>query len=85
MVLPAEAHPLFDALVLRFAAPTYQRFSLLMGGAVLTTGRRTVANIVRTPRHLAPGHLTDYPRVSSRAPWSGVALGCARARFRLQH
>ena len=60
MILPAEAQPLVQVLALHFTGPTYQRFSTLLVGAVLTTGRRTVANLVRTLRHLAPGHLTDY-------------------------
>ena len=33
---------------------------------------------------LAPGHRTDYQRVLSRAPWSGVRLGCALADFLLR-
>jgi hypothetical protein len=85
MILPPEARSLVQAVVFTFTNPTYQRFSALLIGAILTTGRRTVANLVRTLRHLAPGHLTDYQRVLSRAPWSGVALGCALARFLLQH
>ena len=85
MILPPEAHPLVQVLALQFTSPTYQRFSALLVGAVLTTGRRTVANLLRTLRHLAPGHPADYRRVLSRAPWSGVRLGCALARFLLDH
>jgi hypothetical protein len=85
MILPPEAHPLVQVLALHFTSPTYQRFSTLLVGAVLTTGRRTVANLLRTLRHLAPGHPADYRRVLSRAPWSGVALGCALVRFLLGH
>jgi hypothetical protein len=85
MILPPEAHSLVQVLALHFTSPTYQRFSALLVGAVLTTGRRTVANLVRTLQHLASGHLTDYQRVFSRAPWSGIALGCAFTRFLLQH
>src|SRR4051812_21167283 len=85
MILPPEAHPLVQVLVLPFTNPTYQRFSTLLVGAILTTGRRTVANLLRTMRHLAPGHATDYRRVLSRAPWSGLALGCVLARFLLEH
>src|SRR4051794_40993758 len=85
MTLPPEAHGLVQVLALHFTSPTYQRLSTLLVGAVLTTGRRTVANLLRTLRHLAPGHPTDYRRVLSRAPWSGLALGCARARFLLDH
>lgn len=85
MILPPEAHSLVQALALHFTSPTYQRFSTLLVAALVTTGRRTVANLLRTLRHLAPGHRTDYQRVLSRAPWSGLALGCALMRFVLDH
>lgn len=85
MILPPEAHALVQVLALHFTSPTYQRFSTLMVAALVTTGRRTVANLLRTLRHLAPGHRTDYQRVLSRAPWSGVALGCVLMRFVLDH
>ena len=85
MILPPEAHALVPVLALHFTNPTYQRFSTLLVGAVLTTGRRTVANLLRTLRNLAPGHRTDYQRVLSRAPWSGLALGCALMRYALDH
>src|SRR3954466_2491215 len=84
MILPPEAHPLTQSLVFTFTSPTYQRLSTLLVGALLTTGRRTVANLLRTLRHLAPGHRTTYQRVLSRAPWSGLALGCALVRFLLE-
>jgi hypothetical protein len=85
MILPPEAQPLVQVLAVHFTNPTWQRFSTLMVGALLTTGRRTVANVLRTLRHLAPGHRTSYQRVLSRAPWSGLALGCALVRFLLDH
>jgi hypothetical protein len=85
MILPPEAHPLVQVLALHFTSPTYQRLSVLLVGALVTAGRRTVANLLRTLRHLAPGHRTDYQRALSRAPWSGLALGCAVVRFLLDH
>jgi DDE superfamily endonuclease/Archaeal putative transposase ISC1217 len=85
MILPAEAAPLLAALAPVFTTPTRTRFVTLLAAAVLTTGRRTVANLLRTLGPLAPGHRTDYQRVLSRAPWSGVQLGCALAGFLLQH
>lgn len=81
MILPAEAGALLAALTPAFTHPTADRFTTLLVGAVLTTGRRTVANLLRTLRHLAPGHPTSYRRVLSRAPWSGLDLGCALARL----
>jgi hypothetical protein len=85
MILPPEAHSLVQVLGLHFTSPTFQRVSTLLVGALLTTGRRTVANLLRTLRHLAPGHRTTYQRVLSRAPWSGVQLGCTLMRFLLGH
>jgi hypothetical protein len=85
MILPPDAHGLVQVLALHFTGPTYQRASTLLVGAILTTGRRTVANLLRTLRQLAPGHPTDYRRVLSRAPWSGLRLGCALVRFLLDH
>src|SRR5947209_8407798 len=85
MTLPPEAQALVPVLAPAFTRPTYSRFCTLLVSAILTTGRRTVANLLRTLRHLAPGHRTDYPRVLSRAPWSGLALGCVPMRFVLDH
>src|SRR3954447_5323475 len=85
VTLPPEAQPLVQVLAFHFTSPTYQRFATMLVGAVLTTGRRTVANLLRTLRHLAPGHRTSYRRVLSRAPWSGPGLGCALIRFLLDH
>jgi hypothetical protein len=81
MILPSEALPLLAALAPAFTRPTFRRFTLLLAAAILTQGRHTVANLLRTLGGLAPGHRTDYQRVLSRAPWSGLRLGCALARF----
>ena len=83
MLLPAEARPLALALLPVFTNPTYHRFVALTAAAILTTGRRTVANVLRTARELAPGHPASYRRVVSAAEWSGLELGCAVARFLL--
>src|SRR5262245_42559425 len=85
MILPTEAAPLLAALAPAFTQPTFTRFVTLVAAAILTTGRRTVANLLRTLGPLAKGHRTDYQRVLSRAPWSGVELGCALAGFLLEH
>ena len=85
MILPPEAEPLLLALAPAFTNPTYHRFVTLLTAALRTTGRRTIANLLRTLRHLAPGHPTDYRRILSRALWSGVRLGCALTRFLLDH
>ncbi len=85
MILPPEAIPLITALAPAFTEPTHRRFVTLLLAAILTTGRCTVANLLRTLGSLAPGHRTDYQRVLSRAPWSVLELGCALTRFLLDH
>src|SRR5690349_14663574 len=79
MILPAEARPLLAALAPAFTRPTCRRLVVLLVAAILTQGRHTVANLLRPLGALAPGHRTDYRRALSRAPWSGLRLGCALA------
>lgn len=76
MILPPEARPLVAAFVFSFTNPTYQRFSTLLVGALLTTGRRTVANLLRTLRHLARGTAptTSASCPAPRGPGSGSVV-----------
>jgi hypothetical protein len=83
MILPPDATPLLAALTPIFSQPTAARFATLLAAALLTTGRRTVANLRRTLGDLAPGHPTSYQRVLSAARWSGIELGCALTRLLL--
>jgi len=85
MTLPAEAQPLLAALLPHFTPPTATRFVTLLVAAVLTPGRHTVANVLRTLGPLVRGHPTTYQRVLSRAPWSAAAVGRALAGFVLRH
>src|SRR4051794_41085260 len=83
-ILPIEAEALLPALGPVFTEPTLRRFVLLMAAALLTTGRRTVANLLRTVGALAQGHPTSYQRVLSSARWSGLRLACALGRLLLR-
>jgi hypothetical protein len=85
MILPVEAQPLLAVLLPHFTHPTATRFVTLLVAAVLTPGRRTVANLLRTLGPLARGHRTTYQRVLSRAPWSPAALGTALAGLIVRH
>ena len=79
-ILPDESLAVFDCFAPVFTRPTHQRFLVLLGAAILTTGRRTVANLLRTAGALAPGHISSYRRVFSRARWSLLGLACALTR-----
>jgi hypothetical protein len=67
MLLPAEAQPLLAAFLPHLTQPTFARFVTLTAASILTTGRRTVANVLRTVGDLAPGHDASYRRVLSAA------------------
>jgi DDE superfamily endonuclease len=74
VILPPPRAGVLLPLAPAFTAPTFDRFALLAVAAVLTAGRRTVANLLRTLGALAPGHRTSYQRVLSAARWSGLAV-----------
>jgi hypothetical protein len=80
MIIPAEARPIIQAIAPAFTRPTLRRFVLLMGAALLCTGRRTVANLLRVAAPLACGHITTYQRVFSSASWSAIRLACGLCR-----
>ena len=75
--MPAAAQPL-EAWLRPFAAPlgeaTWRRALVLVAGALLAPGRRTVASALRAAGlGRAPG-FANYHRVLSEGRWSGLAL-----------
>jgi hypothetical protein len=77
--LPRQARQLLDALAPAFTRPAFLRFAVLLLAAILTTGGRTVANLLRTLGDLAPGHFTSFHRLFSRCRWHGRRLARALA------
>jgi hypothetical protein len=80
-ILPDQSLPLLVAFAPVFTQPTDHRFLVLLGAAILTAGRRNVANLLRTVRSLAPGHVASYRRVFSKAHWSMIRRACALTRY----
>ncbi len=80
-ILPDDSRALFASLTKVFTRPTSRRFLVLLGAAIITTGRRTIANLLRTATTLAPGHPSSYRRVFSQARWSMIRLACALTRY----
>jgi hypothetical protein len=74
MRLPDFAMPVLSTFQPAFSTPTYNRFLVLWLGAILTTGRQTLTNIVRTVHHHATGHVSSYHRVFSQRRWSAWEL-----------
>jgi DDE superfamily endonuclease len=85
MNIPACAMSVFTVFRPAFSTPTYHRFLVLVLAAILTTGRRTVTNLLRTVRDQAPGHISSYHRVFSQRRWSAWALARLLITFLLDH
>jgi hypothetical protein len=68
--LPAR----FAAVILAFAPlfvhRTWQHARVLLVGAILAPGRRTVASVLRITGHAREHHFVNHHRVLSRAVWS---------------
>jgi hypothetical protein len=76
---------LVEALGRAFTQPTALRFALLLFAALLTSGRHTVANLLRTLGPLVPGDPSSYRRVFSRRRWSSWRLARLLAGWVLEH
>ena len=85
MNIPIWAIPVLTMFRPAFSTPTYHRFLVLALAAVLTTGRRTITNLLRTAREKAPGHMASYHRVFSHRRWSAWALARLLLTFLLDH
>jgi len=73
--LPSAARVLLMSFSVAFTQPTFRRVVLLIVGAILALGDRTVTGMLRALRGVASGHASVYHRVFSRAPWSLWPLG----------
>ncbi len=67
---PVVAEPLLMSFSIAFTQPTFNRSLVLLVGAILAKGPRTITNLLWNVGDLAEGDPTDYHRVFSRAPWS---------------
>jgi DDE superfamily endonuclease len=85
LLIPSFARALLDQFVPVFFHPTYQRFLLLTVAAIITTGRRTVSNLLRSVGDLAHGDPSSYQHVLSMRHWSTMALARILIRFILDH
>jgi hypothetical protein len=77
--------PLLSLFRPAFTVATFARAQLLTVAAILTTGRRTLANLLRTLAELTQGDSSSYHRVLSLAQWSALALAAILTRFLIQH
>ena len=85
MTVPACVIPVLTMFRPVFSDPTSHRFLILVLAAILTPGRRTVTNLLRTVRYQAQGHASSYHRVCSRRRWSTWALARTLITFLLDY
>jgi hypothetical protein len=83
--IPKTAQPLLNEMAAAFTGPTFQRFAILVFAAILTVGRQTILNLLRTVTALAPGHPSSYHRVFSKRRWSNWNLARILIGFILKH
>src|SRR5215472_12220369 len=82
--IATDALPVLALFAPAFTPSLFLRAQLLAIAAILTTGRRTVSNLLRTLGHLAAGAPSSYHRVLSEAHWSGLRLAALLTRFLLR-
>ena len=83
--IPKMARSVIDGFAVAFSRPTWTRFYFLMFAAILTTGRRTISNILRTMGRATAGHASSYHRVFSCRRWSSWRLARTLIACILQH
>lgn len=84
MDLPKPLRPLLDAFAGIFTRPTFERVVELVLCALLLVGRRMITRLWSAGGLLGLGHVSDYHRIFSRAPWSGLAAGRVLAELVLR-
>jgi len=72
--LPKDYHSLICAFAPHFSNWVWQHAQVLLLGAILTPGQRTVAAALRVVGLSAERHFQTYHRVLNRAAWSSWAL-----------
>lgn len=83
--VPQPARSLFDHLAGAFCRPSFLRFVVLALATILTVGKRTVCNLLRTLGVLAPGHPSSYHRFFSQRRWSCWRLARALSVWVFDH
>src|SRR3954468_19400595 len=72
-MLPCGFAPLLLAFASLFRARVWERAQLLLLGAILAPGQRTVCSVLRVAGLNAEAHFQNYHRVLNRARWSSRA------------
>ena len=72
--LPDSIIPLISGFASVFSGRVWRCAQVLLAGAILLPGKRTVAAALRITGLSSEKHFINYHRVLSRAAWSSLAL-----------
>ena len=72
--LPSEYLTLIQAFAPIFSERIWQHVQVLVMGAILAPGKRTVTAVLRIMGLSHEKHFQNYHRVLNRAVWSGLAI-----------
>lgn len=84
LTLPDEYNTLFVQLRPCFSKRVWKLAIVLLIGAILTPGKRTVTAILRIMGLSQERHFQNYHRVLNRAVWSNLALSVVLLRLLLK-
>jgi len=82
--LPAELCPLIVEFAPLFSKPVWEHTQLLLVGAILAPGKRTVTACLRVMGKSAEQHFQNYHRVLNRARWSALQASQLLLRLLVQ-
>jgi hypothetical protein len=71
--LPAELMSLILAFAPLFSKPVFEHVKVLLCGAILATGKRTITACLRVMGKANESHFQNYHRVLNRDRWSALA------------
>jgi hypothetical protein len=72
LTLPAALLPLLVAFAPLFSKPVWEHATVLLVGAILAPGKRTVTACLRVMGQSEEKHFQNYHRVMNRAQWSAL-------------
>lgn len=81
MQIPSAIRPLLYSFSPAFTRPTFERWKVFLLAAILTTGSRTVLNVLRIVPALTLGDASSYHRLFSKRRWSAWRLARALAAY----
>lgn len=70
--IPVEIARILQPFAVLFTKPVWQHVQILVVGAILTTGKRTITSVITVMGLSQEQHFQNYHRVLNRAVWSSL-------------